>query len=274
VGGVGGTGGVGGLGGVGGTAGMGGVGGVGGVGGMAGSGGVGGVGGVGGTAGSGGVGGMGGVGGTVPSGIVSDDFYTGVLNTQVWQVVDLQGDSTVSFQGAGTVDAHVLLSVPAGTEHDPKPPNTTLRLMQPAADGDFEIEVKFESEPTLRYQMQGLLVEQDGSNYIRLDFYSDGSFFYVFSQTFTDGSPTLHVDLPIASAATTYLRLGRVGDQWTAWYSYDSSSWTEATSFSHALTVSSVGVFAGNFDANPAYTAVVDYFFETSSPIVPEDGPR
>jgi regulation of enolase protein 1 (concanavalin A-like superfamily) len=230
------------------------------------------MGGVGGTAGSGGVGGMGGVGGTVPTGIVSDDFYTGVLNTQVWQVVDPQGDSTVSFQGAGTVDAHLLLSVPEGTEHDPSSPNTALRVMQSAADGDFEIEVKFESEPTLRYQMQGLLVEQDGSNYVRLDFHSDGSVFRVFSETFTDGSPTVRVNQIIASAATTYLRLGRVGDQWTAWYSDDGSSWMEATSFSHALMVSSVGVFAGNSTPNPAYTAVVDYFFDTSSPIVPEDG--
>jgi hypothetical protein len=68
-----------------------------------------------------------------------------------------------------------------------------------------------------------------------------------------------------------------VCDQWTAQYSYDGLSWTLATSFSHALTVSSVGVFAGNFDDTvldpnpPAYQAVVDYFFDTSSPIVPED---
>ena len=39
--------------------------------------------------------------------------------------------------------------------------NTALRVMQPAADEDFELEVKFESEPTQAYQSQGLLVEQD-----------------------------------------------------------------------------------------------------------------
>jgi hypothetical protein len=44
--------------------------------------------------------------------------------------------------------------------------------------------------------------------------------------------------------------------------------------FSETLTVSSVGVFVENDDNGnaPAYTALVDYFFETSSPIVPEDG--
>jgi hypothetical protein len=39
------------------------------------------------------------------------------------------------------------------------------------------------------------------------------------------------------------------------------------------LTVSSVGVFASNYKPNPAYTAVVDYFYETSTPIASEDPP-
>jgi regulation of enolase protein 1 (concanavalin A-like superfamily) len=206
--------------------------------------------------------------------IVSDDFHTGILNTQLWQVVDPQNDSTLGFAGAGTVDAHLLLSVPAGTEHDPASPNTTLRLMQSAADEDFEIEVKFESEPTERFQMQGLLVEQDASNYLRFDVFSDGSGLNVFSATYTDGMEAMKINAPIASGPMTYLRLARAGNQWTARYSYDGATWVTATSFSHVLTVGSVGVFAGNFNPYPAYTAVVDYFFETSSPIVPEDGPR
>jgi len=42
------------------------------------------------------------------------------------------------------------------------------------------------------------------------------------------------------------------------------------------LVVSQVGVFAGNFGSGgspaPAHTALVDYFFNTASPIIPEDG--
>ena len=105
----------------------------------------------------------------------SDDFHTGTLNTQLWQVVDPQGDSTVSFTGAGTPDAHLLLSVPAGTIHDANARNTALRVMQPAADENLEIEVKFESEPTQKYQIQGLLVEEDSTNYLRLDVHYTGS---------------------------------------------------------------------------------------------------
>jgi hypothetical protein len=37
------------------------------------------------------------------------------------------------------------------------------------------------------------------------------------------------------------------------------------------LAVSQVGVFAGNAGSNPAHTAVIDYFFNTALPIIPED---
>ena len=50
--------------------------------------------------------------------ITADDFNTGSLDTQLWNVVDPQGDGTVSLVGAGTPDAHLLLSVPTGTLHD------------------------------------------------------------------------------------------------------------------------------------------------------------
>ena len=43
-------------------------------------------------------------------------------------------------------------------------------------------------------------------------------------------------------------------------------------SHTYGLTVSAVGVFVGNAGGKPAYTAAVDYFFNTLEPIVPEDG--
>ncbi len=133
------------------------------------------------------------------AGIIADDFHTGTLDSGTWQIVDPQGDSTVELVGAGTPDAQLLLSVPAGTTHDAWSNNTTLRVMQPAADEDFEIEVKFESQPTQRYQGQGVLVEQNASNYVRFDVYSDGSSLRAFAATFANGSPTVRVNSPIRS---------------------------------------------------------------------------
>jgi hypothetical protein len=53
--------------------------------------------------------------------------------------------------------------------------------MQAANDTDFEIEVKFDSLVLERYQMQGILVEQDEQNYLRFEFYGDGQNVHLFA---------------------------------------------------------------------------------------------
>ena len=81
-----------------------------------------------------------------------------------------------------------LIAVPGGTSHDVwSAGNFAPRLMQTAADTDFELEVKFESPVTSAYQMEGLLVEQDADNFIRLDFYSNGSATRAFAAVFVNG---------------------------------------------------------------------------------------
>ena len=206
-------------------------------------------------------------------GIISDDFHTGTLNTQLWEEVDPQGDSTLSFQGAGTPDAHLLLSVPAGTSHDAWSTNTAYRVMQPASDEDLELEVKFESQPSQKYQGQGMIVEEDESRYVRYDVFHDGRKFRVFAATIDNGTPTVRFNRKISPMATTHLRLGRIGNEWTAEYSADGDSWITAGSFSHSLAVTAVGPFASNFSPAPAWTARVDYFMETSQPFASEDPP-
>jgi regulation of enolase protein 1 (concanavalin A-like superfamily) len=222
------------------------------------------MGGGGGMAGAGGVGGMGGVGGiggAPPAGIVSDDFSSGTLNTHLWTVVDPQMDGT-----AEVMNEALELLVPSGQAHDPwTPENTSLRVMQTAANEDFSIEVKFNSAPTVGQvnQIQGILVQQDLSNYIRFDAYSDGTTLSVFSAALIDDAPQQPVPVNEQVAITPlFLRLTRTGDQFTVEYSDDGSTYIEPTGspFTQALTVSAVGVFAGNAGMDPAHTAVVDYF--------------
>jgi len=62
------------------------------------------------------------------------------------------------------------------------------------------------------------------------------------------------------------------GNQWTQFYSYDGITRMTDVSFTHALTVTSVGPFASNAGSPaPAFTGLVDYFFNAASPIVPGD---
>lgn len=208
-------------------------------------------------------------------GIVSDDFSSCGLAGVGWSFVNPLGDGSYALDGLGTGGARLLLSVPAGTSHDPWAANPTVRLMQAAEDLDFEIEVKFESVPNRKYQMQGVLVEQDMNSWIRFDFYHDGSSLRIFAAGTENGMPTAVINQAIPSGDLLFMRVRREGDLWTQRYSLDGQAWTTSGSFMQALNVSAVGPFVGNHGSSgviPAHTAVVDYFFHVDSPIIPEDG--
>jgi hypothetical protein len=205
-----------------------------------------------------------------PSGIDSDDFSAAVLDIGLWEFVDPVSDGQVVMTGS-----QLELSVPAGTSHDIwTAGNFAPRIMQAAADEDFEVEVKFESAVSAKYQLQGLLVEEDVGDFLRFDFYSNGKDTRLFAASFSGGSPSVKINMSLGSVgAPLYMRITRQGDQWTQRYSLDGVNWLTGAVFSRSLVVTAVGVFAGNAGSSaPAHTAVVDYFFNTASPIISEDG--
>ncbi|MDJ0768692.1 MAG: InlB B-repeat-containing protein [Ilumatobacter sp.] len=206
-----------------------------------------------------------------PSGFVSEDFNECALDTGLWSFVDPLGDGGVVVNGT-----QLELSVPGGVNHDVwTGGNMAPRVMQSVGDADFEVEAGFESAVTDTYEMQGLIIEQAPGEFLRFDVYGNAGQTYVFAARFVGGSPTALANVALGVPSTTApqvgLRVTRVGDTWTLAASLDGGGWSTVTSFVHALTVSELGVFAGNAGAAPAHTAVVDYVFETSAPIVPED---
>ena len=207
---------------------------------------------------------------SAPSGsFVSDDFSACSLDTGLWTFVDPVGDSSVSVNGS-----QLELSVPAGTNHDVwSGGNMSARVMQPVGDVDMQLEVGFESSVIEAYELQGLVVEQDASNYLRVEFHGDGSQTKVFVARIVGGQPSAVANVSVgAVSAPSALRLSRVGDTWSVEYAVDGGAWVTAVSFDHALSVAEVGVYAGNAANAPQHTAVVDYVFNTAAPIIPEDG--
>jgi len=213
--------------------------------------------------------------------IVSDDFNTCSLNTDLWEFIDPYQDdpfgrATLAMTGTHTPDAWLSISVPAGVSHDVwTGGNLAPRVMQPADDTDFEIVVRFESGLSRDHQMQGILVEQDSGNLLRFDFHSYDSNTRIFAASFINGTPSTRVLSAITdtNVVPLYMRVEREGDQWTLSYSYDGENWTTSGSFVHPLTVTAVGPFVGNSGSSPpAHTALIDYFFNTASPITAEDG--
>lgn len=203
---------------------------------------------------------------------VSDDFSGCVLDASVWTFVDPLGGSSVTLNGA-----QAEITVTGGDAHDiwNDGPNAP-RLMQFTNDEDFEFEVKFDSALSEKTQLLGVYIEEDNEKHIKFNIQHDGSGYKVAAYTFLNGSnQPAQVNQSVTVTPPTWLRVNRTGDSWMLSYSNNGTTFTEAASFDFAMTVNAVGPFVGNAGKNaPAVTGLIDYFFNTSDPIVPEDGSR
>src|SRR6056297_1713618 len=166
---------------------------------------------------------------------VSDDFSDGVL-ASVWSVEGPTGTSANLATNA--TDAFLELVTPDGN-HDVWGANNSARAMQDISDGDFQLQTRFLSTPTQKYQLQGLLVEQDTDNWLRFDTYSDGSKLYAFAAITVNGSSSMGFKVQIPEGTAPYVQVTRAGDLWTMEYSTDGTTWVTAGSFTQSLTATS-----------------------------------
>ena len=197
---------------------------------------------------------------------VSDSFNSGVLNTSLWTLV---GNGNYSLNGSD-----LLLTAPGGTNHDPSSGGTdnAVRVLQSVNSTDFTVDVKFDSIPTAQYQFEGILVDQDSSNYLRFHFGSTGSSLVVSASKVLARTETGVLSSTISLAPGTahlWLRVQKSGSTWTEFWSADGSTFTTVGSFVQALTLADIGPFVGNFNAiasaAPAFTAAIDYFTSTAA---------
>jgi regulation of enolase protein 1 (concanavalin A-like superfamily) len=204
--------------------------------------------------------------------ILSDDFNpTTTEPNPSWRFYDpysgVTGQSTLTYNGT-----NALIAIPTGLSHDLWVGSAILapRLLQPAANGDFGIEAKFESTPSAQYQMQGIIVQQANDIFLRFDVYYDGASPRLFAAYINGASSTVYTNAALSSTPL-YRRVIRSGNQWTYRYSSDGATWTDAITFTQALPVTEVGVFGGTHTPNPAFIASIDYFMNLVAPIGDND---
>ncbi|QDT63860.1 Ig-like domain-containing protein [Calycomorphotria hydatis] len=185
-----------------------------------------------------------------------DNFTTADLDTNVWTFVDPLGDSSIRMTGSAAE-----ISVVAGQSHDLWTGRLwSPRILRNVENTDIEVEARFTSLPSTKYQLQGLVAQQDSGNLVRFDIYHDGSTARLFAATFQNGSAHKVASTPLAVNGPITLKLSRTGDLWTASYSTDGQSWQNFTTFNHALNLTTVGPFVGNHgDNSPAFTGIIDY---------------
>jgi LmbE family N-acetylglucosaminyl deacetylase/regulation of enolase protein 1 (concanavalin A-like superfamily) len=189
--------------------------------------------------------------------LVSDEFDGAGLDASIWTLVDPVGDAGVSTQ-----DGRARVALPGGISHDIwTDANRAPRLLQAAPDENFEVEVKFASAVAGQYQLQGLVVEQDADDLLRLEVHHDGNGTRLFAGSLVDGTASVKHDSILPSGTPVYLRLKRVGDQWTLSYGTDGDTWTRTITITRAMRVAAVGPFVGNSgSAPPAFQGEIDYF--------------
>src|SRR3989339_737227 len=198
-----------------------------------------------------------------PNEPVSDDFNSCSLSN-IWEFVNPVGDGTYNINGT-----NLLITVPQGKSHDIwKSGNNATRLMQSIDNINFEIETKFESSVTKKNQLQGIIIEQDTNNFMRVDFYSNGTTTLFFVAAFINNTNITIYNSPVNDK---YIKINRTSNNWKIYTSLDGNTWTSRADFNHAITTNKVGVFSGNAATNPAHTAIVDYFFNNNERINPED---
>jgi hypothetical protein len=135
------------------------------------------------------------------------------------------------------------------------------------SNSDFSIEVKFDSIPTLQYQFEGVLVEQDAANYLRFQFGSTGSILVLNTSEILSHAETALLQTTLSlppGTASLWMRIQRSGATWTTKWSTDGTNYSTLGSFNGALTVADVALFSGNYNPNqtlaPAFAVLVDYF--------------
>ena len=164
---------------------------------------------------------------------ISDDFSQLELDPATWNLIDPVGDIS-----HGVLNGCLTIGIPAGTNHDPRGNlNRSARLMQNVTDGDFEIEAGFQSIPVEDFQVQGLLVEDDPTRFLRLEYYRAGPDLKVSCVMVTGGITKIHGEFNIIPGGALWLRLSRAGNTWRGFHSQDGGIWTEAFVFDHVMTV-------------------------------------
>ncbi len=195
------------------------------------------------------------------AGPVSDQFCSSEIDP-FWTIIDPYdtGSGTQTGESAfGINNGSLEISIPGSEGTHDLAQNLAPRLMQTVADGDFGVEVKFNSAPSEQYQMQGIVVHTSGGGRLRFETYY-GTEPYFYANAYGESFGTSAVNQAIGGAIPEYLRLTRTGNSYEFDFSYDGTSWTNVVTTSINAVVTEVGFYGANHTPNPAFTLSVDYF--------------
>jgi hypothetical protein len=163
---------------------------------------------------------------------------------------------------ASSSNAHLLLNVPGGSNHDSLiPTNQAVRVIQPIGNVNFDVSIKIDSPvvATDPGTSRGLMMIAKNNSFITIELATDGTNIHLNGETVTEGKATkVFDDIEYGQYQNPfYLRLTRTGSAYVAFYSIDGVSWTQSASFTYAQAPTWIGPFASNYNIVPGNTVPV-----------------
>jgi hypothetical protein len=173
-----------------------------------------------------------------------------------WEVVTPAGGT------ASISNAHLFLNVPGGSNHDSLvPSNQAVRVVQAIGSGNFDVSIKIDSTvaATDEGTKEGLMVVCDSKDFITFELATDGANIHLSAETVTGGVATVLLDDANFSQYQNpiYLRLTRVENAYSAYYSVDGVTWNPVINFSDPKIPTLIGPFASNYNSTPSKVAPV-----------------
>ena len=209
--------------------------------------------------------------------VTSDDFHDTTYTKSLWR---FSQPGQTRFAGTGTQDAWLVMDIPNGTRMDFwTDVKNAPAAFQNVTNGDFEVVARFQSVSAATYQSEGIVIKQDANTLLRFDCnYNTGrTNNLLFHSAILNGwnVTTFSTTEMTGISGQVWIKVKRAGDTWTGSYSADGTTFTQAAQFTQVITADSVGVFVANGTPTggtpPGITCNVDYFFNSASPITPED---
>jgi hypothetical protein len=192
----------------------------------------------------------------------TDNFNTGGASLPAqWTFYNGTVDASSTSYNSAVAGKLRISSSPTSTSRDCY--NTTLtclRVLETAPTADFTATAKLDSIPPLGasdWHAGGIIIESDatkttgaagGTDIIRFEVQSSSSALAIYVTSVIGGvgsSGIINFPLGAYAASTIYIKVARAGNVWTVYYSSNGSSFTNAGSFTQAITLTGANAKIG-----------------------------
>lgn len=221
--------------------------------------------------------------------MVSDDFNRCELNNGIWEFSNPLADSSMVINNGYTQDASLSITLPQGVEHIlDQSTNTVPKVRQLVNDGDFYLEVQFDSSvlPTSDsyYPLQGIVLQDnDHTRWVQVElrYRLSGVYLVITTQEKTGSTSWLTIEwlaekISENNQADITLALKRYGSRYLLSYRVMQNEWVNRITFPFHQQIAESYIYAGN-EGNtqaPQFNSTVDYFISANDPISMEDEAR